>query len=70
MRLHPIVTNRYDVTTNTWTSIPDMHTARSGAGAAALGEKVYVVGDKIVLFTTPRWNVMTQQRENGIRVQV
>ena len=26
----------YDPVTNTWTIVPDMHTARSGAGAAAL----------------------------------
>ena len=34
----------YDIVTNTWTSVPDMHTARSGAGAAALDGRIYVVG--------------------------
>ena len=34
----------YDPKANTWTSLPDMHIARSGAGACTLDGKIYVVG--------------------------
>ncbi len=41
----PLATvERYDPQTNTWTSIPSMPTARSGAAAASAGGLIFVVG--------------------------
>lgn len=34
----------YDLTTNTWTMLPDMPTARGGAAAKAIGNLIYVAG--------------------------
>lgn len=34
----------FDPLTGQWTSIPEMHIARSGAGACAMNGKLYVVG--------------------------
>jgi large repetitive protein len=34
----------YDPATNAWTSLPEMAVARGGAGVAAVGSKIYVVG--------------------------
>ena len=44
----------FDARTNTWVSLPDMHIARSGAGACAMAGKLYVVGgqDKSIHHST------------------
>ena len=34
----------FDPRTGTWSPVPDMHIARSGAGACAMNGKIYVVG--------------------------